>query len=367
MVREVDLLVIGAGPAGLGAAVTAASMGAEVLLVDRQNSLGGQLIKQTHMFFGSKEEYASIRGIDIATILAEQVEESEGVETLLKTTALAYYPDGVVTLEKEDSGGEEYLRIKPSSIIMATGASEKSLAFPGLDLPGIYGAGAVQTLMNVYGVLPGKRVIMVGAGNIGLIVSYQLIQAGVEVLAVVEAAPAIGGYTVHASKIARLGVSILTSHTIKEAFGEEELEEVSIVELDASWREIPGSEHRLKADTLCLAVGLTPLTEILYQAGCRIDYIPQLGGYVAWRKANLETSVPGVFVAGDMAGIEEASSAMVEGRIAGYHAARFLGYRGGPSIEDLERQLEKLRSGPKGAPIREGLSLLESRGGEGCA
>ncbi len=101
MMREVEVLVIGAGPAGLEAAITASSMGASVLLIDRQNTLGGQLIKQTHMFFGSKEEHASVRGIEIGEILSKEVEESENITTFLKTTALGYYPDGVVALERE--------------------------------------------------------------------------------------------------------------------------------------------------------------------------------------------------------------------------------------------------------------------------
>ncbi len=125
------------------------------------------------------------------------------------------YEDGVISIEQN----EKYIKIKPQSIIVATGASEKFLTFPNNDLPGIYGAGAVQTLMNVYGVAPGKNVVMVGAGNIGLIVSYQLMQAGINVKAIIDASPKIGGYLVHASKIRRMGIPILTSHTVKYAHG----------------------------------------------------------------------------------------------------------------------------------------------------
>ena len=218
------------------------------------------------------------------------------------------------------------MKIRPSKIILATGASEKFLEFPGNDLPGIYGAGAVQTLMNVAGVKPAERVLMVGAGNIGLIVSYQLMQAGVEVAGIIEAAPKIGGYLVHASKIRRAGVPIRTGYTIEKAYGTDALEGVVIVQVDSQFQPVPGTEETIPCDTLCLAVGLAPLTELCWQAGCDMAFIRELSGHIPLTDENLETSVPGVYAAGDVSGIEEASSAMVEGRLAGCAAAESLGY-----------------------------------------
>ena len=215
---QVDIAVVGAGPAGLMAAVHAADMGASVLLLERSAQPGGQLVKQTHKFFGSREEFAGERGFEIAHKLLDTVNQHQKISVWNNTTALGYYPDGVLTVKNEAN----FRTLQPRRLIVATGASEKTLAFPNNDLPGIYGAGAVQTLMNLYGVLPAKRVIMVGAGNIGVIVAYQLLQAGVEVAAIVEAAPRIGGYWVHASKIRRCGVPILTGHTIQQAHGNEQ-------------------------------------------------------------------------------------------------------------------------------------------------
>ena len=129
-------------------------------------------------------------------------------------------------------------KIRPQAVIVATGAYERTLAFPGNDLPGVYGAGAVQTLMNEYGIKPGDQVLMVGAGNIGLIVSYQLMQAGVKVKAVIDAADRIGGYLVHASKIRRAGVPILVRHTVEAALGDSEVEQAVIVEIDDEWQPI---------------------------------------------------------------------------------------------------------------------------------
>ena len=355
--KPAEVLIIGGGPAGLCAAISAAELGCKVLLVDRNKKLGGQLVKQTHMFFGSEKQYASLRGIDIADLLLDKIENNENVEILSDTTILAIYEDGVVTADR--SG--EYFKIKPDAIVVATGASEKTLAFPYNDLPGVYGAGAVQTLMNEYGVKPGNRVIMLGAGNIGLIVSYQLMQAGVEVAAIVDASPKIGGYLVHASKIRRMGVPIYTGHTVKEAHGSETLEGVTIWQLDDKWNPIKGSEKRLDADVMCIAVGLTPLSELLWQAGCDMKYVNELGGFVPVRSEDLETSVKGIFVAGDVSGVEEASSAMVEGHLAGLSVASYLGYTAhniNEKVRDLHQQLDGLRSGPVGDKIRKGISEL---------
>lgn len=359
---ETEILVIGGGPAGLRAAESAAKLGAQVLLIEESDWLGGQLTKQTHKFFGSKEQYAAHRGIDIAKILAKPLTENENVTILTSTAVLGIYEDGVVTAEQYG----KHLKIKPKKIIVATGASEKVLPFPNNDLPGIYGAGAVQTLMNMHGVLPGKRVLMVGAGNIGLIVTYQLLQAGVEVAAIIDAATKIGGYLVHASKVRRAGVPILTSYTIKEALGKEIVTGAIVQKLDENWQPIPGTEEKLEIDVICLAVGLTPLADLLWQAGCQMIFIPELGGYVPYRNNILETSCPGIYVAGDVAGVEEASAAMVEGQLAGYNAALSLGYgKAGAEIliNQAIKELGGLRAGPTGEKIRQGLARLEQQEG----
>ena len=350
-----DLLIIGAGPAGLCAAISAGNVGVDVLLLERSHVPGGQLVKQTHMFFGSEKQYASNRGYDIAKILLNEMPSS--VTMKLNATVLAAYDDGIWTAEIAGI----YTKIKPKAVIVASGASERSLAFPGNDLPGIYGAGAVQTLMNQYGIMPAKRVAMLGAGNIGLIVSYQLIQAGVEVAALAEGAPNIGGYLVHAAKLRRMGVPILTSHTIKSAQGNGKLESVTLWAIDENWQGIPRTEQTIPVDTLCIAVGLSPLGELLWQAGCKMQFVPALGGHVPVRDMYGQTSQPGVFVAGDAGGVDEASSAMVGGQLAGFAAAEYLGCKI-PGIEakkqDCINQLAALRHGPVGERITAGIKSV---------
>ncbi|WZL72703.1 NAD(P)/FAD-dependent oxidoreductase [Clostridiaceae bacterium 35-E11] len=351
-----EIAIIGGGPAGMCAAIAAAGQGARVTLFDREKALGGQLVKQTHRFFGSEKEYAGTRGIDIAEILQDEIKKNKLIDVKTDTTVLGIYHDGIIAFEE----GDVYNRLTSEKIIITTGAAEKMLPFPNNDLPGVYGAGAVQTLMNQYGIIPGNKVLMVGAGNIGLIVSYQLMQAGVKVEAIIDAAPKVGGYLVHASKVRRLGVPILTSHTITEATGEEFVTGAVICELDQNWQAIEGTEKKLDVDIICLAVGLSPLSELLRHTDCEMRYVPHLGGFVPIKDENLQTRAEGVYVAGDASGVEEASSAMIEGTIAGLSAAEALGY--GTNIAALKEkyiiEIETLRSGTVGEKIREGLKLL---------
>ena len=241
--------------------------------------------------------------------------------------------------------------------IIAAGAKENYLAFPGSTLPGVMGAGAAQTMININRVLPGKKIVMVGSGNVGLIVSYQLMQAGAEVVSLVEAADKIGGYAVHAGKIRRAGVPILTSTTIKRILGETEVTGVELVDLDSSFAEIPGSERIIDCDTVCLAVGLNPMTELAWMAGCQFEYLAPFGGHVPLHDENMETTVPGVYVAGDVTGVEEASTAMEEGNLAGIAAAEALGYLTPADAAEKKQavyhRLAVLRSGPFGERRRQ--------------
>lgn len=362
-VQHVDILIIGAGPAGMEAALQAASFGASVLLVDENQRVGGQLIKQTHKFFGSKEEKAGTRGIRIAKDLEDQLRDERfknTIQLLLDATVFGFYEDeikdrytfGIISRKEYKS---QLIKVVCRSVIFAVGAMENMLLFPGNDLPGVYGAGAVQTLMNVYGVKPGERILMVGAGNVGLIVGYQLLQAGIKVDRLVEAAAMIGGYHVHAAKLRRCGVPIYTRHSIKEVFGTEHVEGAVVVELDDHWNPVPDSEETVICDTVCLAVGLTPSTRLLEQMGVHMALVPEAGGYIALHDESMQTSVPSVYVAGDSSGIEEASTAMIEGKIAGAMAAKKLGFqqeKAQISYEGFVKELKRLRAGPFGAKPR---------------
>jgi sarcosine oxidase subunit alpha len=356
---DVDVLIVGAGPAGLCAANESATHGASVLIVDENQYIGGQLIKQTHKFFGSKQERAGTRGIDIAKELENDLRklEREGkIRVMTDATVVGCYESDkkhrFAVVERRDYKSILY-DIRCNTVILACGAMENMLLFPGNDLPGVYGAGAVQTLMNVYGVKPGECVLMVGAGNVGLIVSYQLLQAGIAVDRVVEAAPVIGGYNVHAAKLRRCGVPIQISHSIKEVYGEKKVEGAVVVRLDENWKPIKDSEEYIKCDTICLAVGLTPSIRLLSQIGVNLEFISEAGGYVALHDRSMQTSIKGVYVAGDASGIEEASTAMIEGKIAGLASAILLGRsKNTKLLSQYQEELVQLRAGPFGQKPR---------------
>ncbi len=345
-----DVTIVGGGPAGLSAALTLKKYGITPLIVEQNPQLGGQLIKQTHKFFGSKKERAGTRGIEIASEMIHSIKE-QGVKYFTNSSAFGFYPSDTLGIFK----GNQFIKVKSNYFVFAAGAAEKMLPFPGNDIPGVFGAGAAQTLANVFGIRPGKSVLMVGAGNVGLIVSYQLLQAGVEVKAVVEAMPRIGGYFVHSAKLRRFGVPILTSTTIKEVKGINHVEQAITVSLDKDFKEIQGTEKVWDVDTVCLSTGLIPSVTLLAQAGCDIKYVPSLGGYVPLRKNTLETSLKNVFVAGDITGIEEASTAMLEGVVAAYSVLAKKGKDVKEEQEQAMKELKRLRSGPFGKKIREGL------------
>lgn len=350
--KRYDLIIVGAGPSGLSAAVEAAKRGLEVVVFDENEKPGGQLFKQIHKFFGSKEHRAKVRGFNIGKQLLEEAAEA-GVKVVLNATVIGLYQDKEIVVKM----GEEIHHYKGDAVIIATGAAENMVTFPGWTLPGVIGAGAAQTMMNLHGIKPGEKVLMLGSGNVGLVVSYQLMQCGCEVVALVDAAPRVGGYGVHAAKVARTGVPFYLSHTIVEAEGDECVSGVTIAEVDSSFKFIPGTEKHFDVDTICLAVGLSPMSQLLKMAGADMEDNPKRGGQVPICDEYGRTSLPGVFVAGDVSGIEEASSAMIEGRMAGIVASEYLGY-----IEenDMNRNLESLENALDG--LRQGMFAPKNRG-----
>ena len=349
MIKHYDLIVVGAGPAGLSAAIQAAGLGMHVIVFDENQRPGGQLFKQIHKFFGSKEHKAKIRGIRIGEELLKEAEKA-GVEVSLDSIVLGLYDLKGVSVMRND----QIEHFRGENVIIATGAAENMIPFEGWTTPGVIGAGAAQTMMNLHGVMPGKKVLMVGSGNVGLVVSFQLLQAGCEVVAVIDAAPRIGGYGVHAAKVARTGVPFLLSHTVVKAEGEDHVTGVTIAEVDSAFQPIPGTEKHFDVDTVCMAVGLSPMSQITRMAGCKMV---DNGGAVPQCNAYGETSIPGVFAAGDVAGIEEASSAMITGRIAALGAAKRSGY-----IEETEFETQYKECVESLNQLRQGMFCKANKG-----
>ena len=351
---EKDVLVIGAGPAGLAASIEAGKYGASVLLVDLNMQPGGQLFKQIHKFFGSSAHRSGTRGYDIGKQLLKEAEESD-VEIWMHSTVIGIFPGNKIAIEKGlDSGEKEMVTMQAKKIIIATGASENAIRFKGWTTPGVMGAGAAQTMINVNHVKPGQKIVMLGTGNVGLIVSYQLMQAGCDVVSLIEAAPKIGGYAVHAAKIRRAGVPIRLQHTIIEAKKGADgcVCGCVIAQVDNHFQPIPGTEETIACDTIALAAGLKPTMDLVKLAGCKLTFNGPFGGYIPLHNERMETSCEGVFVAGDTTCVEEANTALEEGKIAGISAAEDLGLLTADAASDKRAEiwdrLHSLRLGPFG-------------------
>ena len=329
-----DVLIIGGGPAGLSAAIELGKLGVATLIVDDKDRLGGKLVLQTHKFFGSVEDsYAGTRGFEIGNILAAEIAKHPSVEVWLNTTAVAVFSDRIVGVVRDG----RYIAVTPAKLMVATGAREKMLSFPGNTLPGVYGAGAFQTLVNRDLVMSSKRVLIVGGGNVGLIAGYHAIQAGIEVAALIEALPQVGGYKVHADKLMRLGVPIFTRHTIVCASGGDHVASATIAELDDQWNVKPGTQKTFAVDTVLIAVGLSEVNEF----------------YLKARQFGMD-----VFHAGDAQEIAEASAAMFTGKIEGLKIATALGVYSGEVPQEWDDKATVLKSRP-GSVVRRAPSSTE--------
>jgi ferredoxin len=304
--------------------------------VDDKHRLGGKLVLQTHRFFGAADlVWAGTRGIDIATKLETELRTFPSVRIWLQSSALAVFSDGKVGILAE---GTRYVLVRPRVLLVTAGAREKSLVFKGNTLPGVYGAGAFQTLVNRDLVRSADRLFIVGGGNVGLIAGYHALQAGIRVVGLAEALPECSGYKVHKDKLRRFGVPIHTSHTILSANGTDSVESVTIARLDRDWKAVPGTERSFACDTILIAIGLDPVDEFLHKA----------------RDFGLT-----VFAAGDAEEIAEASAAIFSGKIKGLEVARAIGRDVGEIKGEWYEMADILKSKP-GATTPERFPAEES-------
>ncbi|MBF0200531.1 MAG: FAD-dependent oxidoreductase [Desulfamplus sp.] len=317
-----DVLIIGGGPAGLSAAIQLEENHVSGILVDDKDRLGGKLVLQTHKFFGSVEDsYAGMRGMEIGEMLARKIESSSHIDVWRNSTALYVFKDGKVGILKDGI----YKLVTPQIILNAAGAREKFLRFRGNSLPGVYGAGAFQTLVNRDLIKPTDNLFIIGGGNVGIIAGYHAMQAGINVIGLAEAMPRCGGYKVHEDKLKRLGVPIYTSHSIVSANGHDSVRSVTIAQVDENFHIVENTEKTFECDTILIAVGLESVSEFTYEA----------------EKAGIK-----VFAAGDASEIAEASSAMFNGKIAGLRIVKELKQDTGEIPQSWYEKAEILKSHP---------------------
>jgi NADPH-dependent 2,4-dienoyl-CoA reductase/sulfur reductase-like enzyme len=350
-----DVLVVGGGPAGLAAATTAARLGLRVGLVDERPTLGGQIYKQPGLGFVVRDHALLGRDHLRGRELIDGAEAS-GAELLPSTSAVAVR-DGAVALVPE--GGHARV-VSAARLLIAPGAHDRPVVFPGWTLPGVLTAGAAQTMVKTQRVLPGERLVFAGSGPLALAFPAQLHHYGANVLLALEAGPrpgirdvvrllaAVRGNTPllrdalsYRSQLLRAGVPMRHGRIAVRAEGDGRVEHVVHAAVDREWRVIPGTEEHVEADTLCVGYGFVPSVELLRLAGCDFRYDEDLGGPTVVVDEWLRTSAPGVSAAGDGAGIGGALVAVDEGRLAGLGAALDLEAL---APAEAERQAKPLRA-----------------------
>ena len=318
---DVDVAVIGSGPAGMAAAIKAREEGAErVLILERQEQLGGLLHQCVHNGFGLFYFGQDLTGPEYAHRFTEKVKDL-GIRVLLETMVTRISPDRQVTAVNSHEG---ILRLVSKSIVLAMGCRERSrgqLNLPGTRPAGIYTAGTAQRLVNVEGLVPGKKVVILGSGDIGMIMARRLTLEGAEVRAIVEILPYVGGLTRNEAQCLHdFHIPLLLEHTVTQIHGEQRVEAVTVAKVNKDKKPIGGTEQVIECDTLLLSVGLIPENELSKTAGVELDR--STGGPVVDQRR--ETNVPGIFAGGNVVHVHDlVDDVSREAEIAGAWAARF--------------------------------------------
>lgn len=295
--RFVDILIIGAGPAGLAAAISAKENGIDSLLVlEREKDAGGILRQCIHNGFGLHRFKEELTGPEYAQRDIDKAAEL-GIEIECSTTVLSVSPDHTVTCVSSSRGLQV---IHAKAIVLAMGCRERprgALCTPGTRCAGIYSAGTAQRFVNLEGLMPGKRVVILGSGDIGLIMARRMTLQGAKVLACVELMPYSSGLNRNIVQCLQdYDIPLYLSHTVTDIRGRERLEGVTVSEVDEKRNPIPGTEIEFNCDTLLLSCGLIPENELSLGAGVEIS--PATSGAVV--NESFETSVPGIFACGNV-------------------------------------------------------------------
>ena len=318
---EVDVAVIGGGPAGLAAALAAHKEGAaRVLIIERNHELGGILQQCIHHGFGLHRFKAELTGPEYAQRFINQVRETD-IQVLLETMVLEVTEDRTIYAVNSSEG---MLEISAKAVVLAMGCRERTrgaLRIPGRRPAGIFSAGTAQRYINIDGYIPGRQAVILGSGDIGLIMARRLTLEGAQVEAVVEIMPYAAGLARNVVQcLEDFDIPLILQSTVVDIHGEDRLEGVTIARVDEDWKPIPGSERKIDCDTLLLSVGLIPENELSGGAGVELDPITN-GPKV---DDTLMTSIPGIFACGNVLHVHDlVDNVSKEAERAGIFAAQY--------------------------------------------
>jgi len=338
---DTELVVLGGGPAGMAAAVEAAENGVRVILIDEQQKLGGQIYRQFpdgfHVDKGELEKNYLDKDYLEGQELIEAVNYREdNIKVIKNSLVWGIFPEREIAFIHD----EQSHTLKYQKLVLSEGTYERPIPFPGWTLPGVFTAGGAQSLLKNQRVLPGEKILLAGTGPLQLVLANQLLKGGAKVVAVLEASSSMGfkhlsafigqlrlvkegiGYL---KNLRRAKIPFLRGHAILEARGEEEVAEAVYAKLDDTWKPIPGTEETVEVDTICVGYGFISSIRLSYLCGCEHRYDNILGCWVPKYDENMETNIPGVFVAGDGAGVAGHLAAIEEGRLCGLNVAQQLG------------------------------------------
>ena len=320
--KHLDILIIGGGPAGLAAAVGAYEAGArDILILEREEALGGILKQCIHNGFGLHTFKEELTGPEYAQRFIDKVLEYE-IPYQLNSMVLDISKDKVVTCVSREHGLQQF---EAGAVILCMGCRERprgALGIPGERCAGIFTAGTAQKLVNLEGYLPGKKVVILGSGDIGLIMARRMTFIGAEVLCCVELMPYSSGLKRNIVQCLNdYDIPLYLSHTVVDIAGKDRVEGVTIAEVDSHAKPIPGTEQYFECDTLLLSVGLLPENELSEMAGVQLS--PNTSGAVV--DETLQTSVPGIFAAGNVLHVHDlVDFVSEEAELAGKNAAVFV-------------------------------------------